>query len=285
MALLDALILGVLQGLTEFLPISSSAHLRIAGELFSFTGDPGATFTAIIQIGTELAVLIYFSQDIANILRQWGTSVIKGPTWWLSATVESRGYARIGWLIIVGTIPIAFLGYTAQHYVRETFRSLWVVAIVLVLFGLVLGLADRFGNSSKKLNSLSIPHGLLYGLAQALALIPGVSRSGATISMGRALGYDRSSAARYSFLLAVPSVFGSGFYELANALNQPEIYMPFSWAATILAAVTAFAVGLAVISWFMKYISNRSFLPFIIYRVALGVLIMLALTLGLIEPL
>lgn len=285
MALFDALILGVIQGLTEFLPISSSAHLRIAGELFAVPGDPGATFTAIVQIGTELAVLIYFYRDIANILRHWGKSIIKGPTWWRSAPAESRGYARIGWLIIVGTAPIAVLGYTTQHYVRETFRSLWLVAIVLVLFGLLLGLADRLGRKSKKLISLSIPHGFLYGFAQALALIPGVSRSGATISMGRALGYERSSAARYSFLLAIPSVFGSGFYELANALSQPEISMPFSWPATVLAASVAFVVGFFVIAWFMRYISNRSFLPFIIYRVALGVLLLLALAFGLIEPL
>jgi len=217
MGLLDALILGIIQGLTEFLPISSSAHLRIAGEFLPAATDPGATFTAITQIGTELAVLVYFARDIGAILQGWFRSLGQGSRWWRDASAQERSHARMGWLIIVGTLPIVIVGYTAQDYIRGAFRSLWLVATVLIVFGVVLAIADWWGKKSRDLTSLSVSHGLLYGLAQTLALIPGVSRSGATIAMGRTLGYDRVSATRYSFLLAIPAVFGSGLYELNTA--------------------------------------------------------------------
>jgi undecaprenyl-diphosphatase len=283
--LIEAIILGILQGLTEFLPISSSAHLRIAGEFLPAAIDPGATFTAITQIGTELAVIVYFASDISRILRGWFRSLGKNKTWWLNATPEARRDARAGWLIIVGTIPIVIVGYVAQDTIRGAFRSLWLVASVLIIFGLVLAAADWWGKKSRDLDSLTIPHGLLYGAAQTLALIPGVSRSGATIAMGRVLGYNRVSAARYSFLLAIPAVFGSGFYELNTALTQPELAGPFTLFETFIATVLAFVVGLAVIAWLMRYIQTKSFLPFVIYRLVLGGALMVALATGWLSPL
>ena len=285
MGLLDALILGLIQGLTEFLPISSSAHLRIAGEFLPAATDPGATFTAITQIGTELAVLVYFAKDIGRILQGWFRSLGKGRAWWSEASAEDRSHARMGWLIIVGTLPIVVVGYTAQDYIRGAFRSLWLVATVLIVFGLILAVADWWGRKTHDLTALTVPHGLLYGVAQTLALIPGVSRSGATIAMGRTLGYDRVSATRYSFLLAIPAVFGSGFYELNTALTRPELAGPFSLLEITVATVIAFGVALAVIAWLMRYIATRSFMPFVIYRVALGTALLIALGTGFIDPL
>lgn len=283
MGIIEAIILGIIQGLTEFLPISSSAHLRIAGELLPAASDPGATFTAITQIGTELAVLVYFGPDIYRILQAWWISLGKKKDWW--ATAIEAPQARLGWLIIVGTIPIVLVGYFAQDVIRGAFRSLWLVASVLIVFGLVLAAADWWGKKARELTDLSVPHGLLYGLAQTLALIPGVSRSGATIAMGRALGYDRVSATRYSFLLAVPAVFGSGFYELGTAINQPELSGGFSLFETFIATVVAFVIGWAVIAWLMRYIQTKSFMPFVIYRVLLGVALMVGLGTGAISPL
>jgi undecaprenyl-diphosphatase len=277
--------LGILQGLTEFLPVSSSAHLRIAGEFLPAATDPGATFTAITQIGTELAVVVYFASDISRILRGWFRSLGKNKAWWAGATPEARRDARLGWLIIVGTIPIVLVGYFAQDTIRGAFRSLWLVASVLILFGLVLAAADWWGKKSRTLDDLSVPHGLFYGLAQTLALIPGVSRSGATIAMGRGLGYERVSAARYSFLLAIPAVFGSGFYELNTALTQPELAGPFTLFEIFVATVFAFLVGWAVIAWLMRYIQTKSFMPFVIYRLLLGSTLMVGLITGAIAPL
>lgn len=285
MGLLDALILGLIQGLTEFLPISSSAHLRIAGEFLPAATDPGATFTAITQIGTELAVLVYFAKDIGRILQGWFRSLGKGRAWWSKASAEDRSHARMGWLIIVGTLPIVVVGYTAQDYIRGAFRSLWLVATVLIVFGLILAVADWWGRKTRDLTALTVPHGLLYGVAQTLALIPGVSRSGATIAMGRTLGYDRVSATRYSFLLAIPAVFGSGFYELNTALTRPELAGPFNLLEITAATIVAFGVALAVIAWLMRYIATRSFMPFVIYRVALGTALLIALGTGFIDPL
>jgi len=285
MGLWDALILGLIQGLTEFLPISSSAHLRIAGEFLPSATDPGATFTAITQIGTELAVMVYFAKDIGAILRSWFQSLGKGKDWWATAPLHERSHARMGWLIIVGTLPIVIVGYTAQDYIRGTFRSLWLVAFVLIGFGIVLAVADWWGRRVRDLSTLSVPHGLLYGLAQTLALIPGVSRSGATIAMGRGLGYDRVSATRYSFLLAIPAVFGSGFYELNTAITQPELAGNFDLWEITLATTVAFGVALAVIAWLMRYITTRSFMPFVIYRIVLGGALLVGLGTGALNPL
>ena len=267
--MLEALFLGIVQGLTEFLPISSSAHIRIVGAFMPNANDPGAAFTAITQIGTELAVLIYFRKDILAILRAWFKR-------------DGSPEARLGTLIIIGTLPIIALGYLGQDYITNNFRSLWLIASTLIIFGLILGFADRVGRSEKDLSRLNARDGILYGLAQSMALIPGVSRSGATIALGRFLGYKREAALRYSFLLALPAVFGSGLYELKKAMGDATISV-YAMSQILLATITAFIIGYAVIAWLMKYISTKSFTPFVIYRVALGSALLIALATGLVS--
>jgi undecaprenyl-diphosphatase len=276
--LFEAIFLGALQGLTEFLPISSSAHIRIAGALFGTAEDPGARFTAITQIGTELAVLIFFRNDIKQIISAWFRQITKRST--LSVTEKSD--ARMGWLIIIGSLPIAVLGYLGKDVIRNDFRSLWLIASTLIIFGVILGIADKYGNSNRDLSNLSVRDGLLYGFAQSLALIPGVSRSGATIAMGRFLGYSRQAALRYSFLLALPAVFSSGFYELKGALADGGDTGTFTISETLLATGIAFVIGYAVIAWLLKFVSTKSFAPFIIYRIALGSLLLVLLATGVI---
>ena len=276
----ESIFLGVLQGLTEFLPISSSAHQRIAGELFSNAQDPGARFTAITQIGTELAVLIFFRHDIKKIIVAWFRQSILRTT----LPTDEKLQARMGWLIIIGSLPIVILGYLGQDIIRDNLRSLWLIAIVMIVFGIILGLADHYGKSDRGLKDLNSSHGILYGLAQSLALMPGVSRSGATIAMGRLLGYSREAALRYSFLLALPAVFGSGLYELKGALGdsaEPQVY---SLTQTLVATSVAFVVGYAVIAWLLKFVTTKSFMPFIIYRVLLGTTLLVLLTFGVINP-
>jgi undecaprenyl-diphosphatase len=274
----EAIFLGVLQGLTEFLPISSSAHIRIAGELFGTNSDPGATFTAITQIGTELAVLIYFRRDIVRIISAWFSQISRRE---LQASEKSD--ARLGWLIILGTLPIVALGYFGQEIIRNDFRSLWLIATTLIVFGIILGIADKYGKTERQLHQLTPMHGVLYGFAQSLALIPGVSRSGATIAMGRFMGYSREAALRYSFLLALPAVFGSGLYELRGALSENASERIFSLPETFIATAVAFVIGYAVIAWLIKYVTTKSFAPFIIYRITLGSLLILLLSLGVIS--
>ena len=275
----EAIFLGIIQGLTEFLPISSSAHIRIAGEFMDKAQDPGARFTAITQIGTELAVLIFFRKDIAQILRAWLRSLKKS----IVLTLDEKQAARMGWLIIIGSIPIVLLGYFGRHIIENDLRSLWLIATVMIIFGIILGVADKFGSSQKTLATLTNKHGLYYGLAQAMALIPGVSRSGATIAMGRALGYSRESALRYSFLLAIPAVFGSGFYQLVQALSDNQSSGPFSISQTLIATAIAFVVGYIVIAWLIKFVMKRSFMPFIIYRITIGSTLLVLLATGVIN--
>ena len=272
----EALILGIVQGLTEFLPISSSAHIRIVGEFLDGAKDPGARFTAITQIGTELAVLIFFRKDIAAIIGAWFQQAIMRR----ELLAEDKPRARMGWLIIFGTIPIVILGYFGSDIIEKDLRSLWLIASVMIIFGVILGFADKYGTSERSLEQLNTKHGLLYGAAQALALVPGVSRSGATIAMGRFLGYSRDAALRYSFLLALPAVFGSGFYQLKNAFSSDALPNVFSIPETFVATAVAFGVGYLVIAWLLKFVSTKSFMPFIVYRVALGSLILILLATG-----
>lgn len=273
MHLLEALFLGVIQGLTEFLPISSSAHLRIVGTFTGSGEDPGAAFTAITQIGTEAAVVVFFWRDITRIIGHWFRSLVgKLP--------RNDPDTRMGWLIIIGSIPIVALGLLFQDQIETVLRSMWIVATMLILFGILLGIADYVGAKRRTLDQVTYPHGILYGLAQALALIPGVSRSGGTITMGLFLGYERAAAARYAFLLAIPAVFGSGFYQLFKSWDAPNQY--FSMGETIAATGIAFVVALGVIAFFMSWISKRSFLPFVIYRILLGTTLLILLGTGVI---
>ena len=267
--LLKAVVLGLIQGLTEFLPISSSAHLRIYPELFGW-GDPGAAFTAVIQIGTELAVLVYFRKDIWRIGSMWVRSLAKP---------ELRGHldARMGWFIIIGSLPIVVLGILLKDIIERDFRNLWLIATTLVVMGLVLGIADRVSRDNLTIKNISLRDAVLMGLAQALALVPGVSRSGATISMGRFLGYEREAATRYAFLLAIPAVVGAGLFELKEIPNGDNSY---GWGPTITATIVSFVVGYAAIAWLLRYVSTRSYTPFVIYRVALGLATMALLAAG-----
>jgi undecaprenyl-diphosphatase len=268
---LQAVVLGVIQGLTEFLPISSSAHLRIYPEIFGW-GDPGAAFTAVIQIGTELAVLIYFWKDIWRIFTTWLRSLFQP---------EYRGHldARMGWYIIVGSLPIVILGILLKDVIESHFRSLWLVGTMLIVLGIILGIADRVGGTERKIKQMTLRHAVLMGCAQALALIPGVSRSGATLSMGRFLGYDREAATRYAFLLAIPAVIGAGVFELKDV---PGADNPYGWGPTIVATVVSFVVGYAAIAWLLRWVSTRSYTPFVVYRVALGALVLVLVGTGVI---
>lgn len=266
---LKAVFLGVLQGLTEFLPISSSAHLRIFPELFGW-GDPGAAFTAVIQIGTELAVLIYFRKDIWRIATMWLRSLVKA---------EYRGHAdaRMGWYIIIGSMPIVVLGILLKDLIENDFRNLWVIGTTLIVLGVILGIADRMSRSDKTLKDVGVREAVLLGAAQAAALIPGVSRSGATISMGRFLGFDRETATRFAFLLAIPAVVGAGLFELKEI---PHGHNDFGWGPTLTATVVSFVVGYAAIAWLLRYVSTKSYTPFVIYRVALGAFVLIMLATG-----
>jgi undecaprenyl-diphosphatase len=272
----EAVVLGLVQGLTEFLPISSSAHLRVVGEAAGW-GDPGAAFTAITQIGTEAAVLLYFRRDIARIVVAWVRALF-------DRAKRSDPDARMGWLIIVGSIPIVVLGLLFQDDIETTLRDLRIVAISLVAFSLVLYWADRVGRKERELRHLTVRDGLLFGLAQAMALVPGVSRSGGTITMGLFLGYTRAAAARYSFLLAIPAVLGSGAFQVYEVLTGGVEGETVSWGPTALATVIAFAVGLSVIAWLLRYLDRGTFTPFVVYRVVLGLALLALVGVGVLAP-
>jgi undecaprenyl-diphosphatase len=264
----EAIILGIVQGLTEFVPVSSSAHLLVVAQLFGWE-DPGAAFTAVSQIGTETAVIIYFRKDIWRIISTWTRSLS-------NKALRSHIDARMGWYVIIGTIPIGFLGFVFREQIVTVARNLWLTATMLIVFGIFLGLADRFGRKARPIEKLNARDGILLGVGQAMALIPGVSRSGATISMGLTLGYDRAAATRYAFLLAIPAVLASGFFETLKIGDGPAP----EWGPTILATLIAFIIGYLVIAWLIRYISTNSFMPFVWYRIALGVFIMVLLGFG-----
>ncbi|MDP1876397.1 MAG: undecaprenyl-diphosphate phosphatase [Actinomycetota bacterium] len=268
MSWFEAIILGVVQGLTEFLPISSSAHLLILSQLFGWE-DPGAAFTAVTQIGTEAAVIIYFRKEIGRILVAWGRSFV-------DSDARRSPDARMGWLIVVGTIPIAVLGLAFRDQIETVARNLWLTAAMLIIFGVLLGVADALGARVKEERDLTVRDGILLGFAQALALIPGVSRSGATITAGLGLGFTRGAAARYAFLLAVPAVLASGLFEARKIGDDASV----AWGPTIVATLIAFAVGLGVITWLMRWLTTRSYLPFVLYRLALGGLLLVLLGTG-----
>jgi len=265
---LQAIILGISQGLTEFLPISSTAHTLIVSRLLGWP-DPGAAFTAVSQVGTELAVVIYFRNDIARIIKAWFASLTK---------VEQRSNpdAKMGWYVIIGTIPIGVTGLAFRSSIETTARNLWLVAGSLIFMGILLGLADRFAKHTKSEVDLNTKNAVLFGLGQALALIPGVSRSGATITAGLAMGFRRDVAARYSFLLAIPAVFASAALTAGDIASDDFV----NWPATIVATLVAFVVGYFVIAGLMRYLQTRTFMPFVIYRIALGLLLLVLLATG-----
>jgi undecaprenyl-diphosphatase len=265
---LEVIVLGIVQGLTEFLPISSSAHLRIVSGVF-FGNDPGAAFTAVTQLGTEAAVLVFFIRDIAHLIATW----FRG---FADARVRATDDYKIAWLVIVGTIPIAILGVLFKSQIETVARNLWLIATTLVVFGLLLGLAERIGRQRIELNQIRPVDGIVLGFAQALALVPGVSRSGGTITAGLFLGMTRPAIVRYSFLLAVPAVVASGLFEIKDVFvggGPTPVQM-------IVATVIAFVLGYASIAWLLRYVERHSVYVFVWYRVVLGALLFIGLGAG-----
>lgn len=269
----EAIVLGIVQGLTEFLPISSSAHQSIVGQLFFGGHDPGAAFTAVSQLGTETAVIVYFAKDIGRIIKNWALSLV-------GKVHRDDPDARMGWLVIVGSVPIIVLALLFETWIDTTLRNLWITVAMLAGFGVVLAIADRLAKNQRDLTQLTWPHGIAFGFFQALALIPGVSRSGATIAGGLFLGYKREAATRYAFLLAIPAVFGSGLYKLTDIAAGPSP----DWGPIILASAIAFVIGILVIHWLLKYVSKHSFMVFVIYRIALAALVAVLLIVGVLQP-
>ncbi|MEN9693277.1 MAG: hypothetical protein RLZZ330_921 [Actinomycetota bacterium] len=268
-----ALVLGVVQGLTEFLPISSTAHIFLISQIFGW-GDPGAAFTAVIQLGTETAVLIYFWRDISNLLSNFVKSIF-------NRDARKTQEATLAWALVLGSLPIGIVGFLAKDFIEKDIRTVWVVATALIFFGFVLIFVERFAFARKY--KMTIGAGIWMGLGQTLALIPGVSRSGATISAGIAIGLERKIATRYAFLLAVPAVFGSGLYELKSALSNDAVAdIQFSWMQIALSTFVSFAIGLVVIASLMRFLSKYTFSVFGYYRIALGVILLVLASNGLI---
>jgi undecaprenyl-diphosphatase len=271
--LFEALVLGLIQGLTEFLPISSSAHVQIAQELMGLselTKPQLTAFIATIQIGTELAVVLYFARTIWEILSSWFR---QGFRKWKDQNQQSR----MGWLIIIGTLPIAILGVAFQSQIEQDVRQLWVIAITLIVFGIFLGVADRFGKKTRTIEDLNLKSGLAFGFGQAMALVPGVSRSGGSITVGLLLGFTREAAARYSFLMAIPAVLAAGGYQFAKSFGDlpSDLVM-----ATSLATVVSFVSGYVVIAWLLKYLERGSYMPFVAWRIFVGLALIVLLTTG-----
>jgi undecaprenyl-diphosphatase len=262
---LEAIVLGLVQGLTEFLPISSSAHVRIVPALFGWE-DPGAAFTAVIQIGTVAAVLLYFRAELWLIARRMLSS-IGDRSFWRTPDHD----AKLGWYIVLGTIPISVIGLVFKDQIENEVRSLELISTVMIVFSLVLWQADRVGRREREVEQINARDGWVIGFAQALALIPGVSRSGATISFGLFQGLTRSAAARYSFLLSVPAVVLSGLFEFRHIGDEGNTA---GFVPTAIATVVAFDVGYATIAWLLRYVRNHNFTIFVAYRVIVGVIIL-----------
>lgn len=279
--------LAIVQGLTEFLPVSSSGHLALVSRMF-FAGDAGASFTAVTQLGTEVAVLVYFARDIARIAKAWlagvlatvaRTKVGAGAPGGVADPRDNVDY-RMGWYVIVGTIPICVLGLLCKDQIRAEVRNLWVVASALVVFALVIAAAEYFGRQTRHAEQLTLRDAVVVGLAQTLALVPGVSRSGATIAAGLFSGLDRELAARFGFLLAIPAVFASGLFSLPDAFHPVGAGMSATGPQLLVATVIAFAVGWAAVAWFLRFLLNHSMYWFVGYRVWAGCSILGLLAIG-----
>ena len=266
---LRAVVYGIVQGLTEFLPVSSNAHLRLTPLLFGWNEPAEAftAFTAVIQLGTTLAVLLYFAGDLKRVFAGW---------------LREKGSpeARLGWGVFYGTIPIVVLGFLLRHQIESVFRSLYVVASALILMGLVMLYFDR-NPGTRQVEDVTTKDGVMVGLWQCLALLPGMSRSGSTISGALALGFDRAAAARFSFLLGIPSITLAGLYEAFKERHSigGDLLVP-----TAIATVVSFVVGYASIAWLMKIVQKRGITPFVWYRLALGALLLALLGTGRLHP-
>ncbi|APT92519.1 UDP pyrophosphate phosphatase [Corynebacterium phocae] len=275
MTWLQVIVLSVVQGLTEFLPVSSSGHLRIVSEMF-WDNDAGASFTAVIQLGTELAVLVYFAPMIWQILTGWFRGVVNK---------QHRGQDyRMGWMVIAGSLPIGVIGLLFKDAIRDGLRNLWITASMLILFSLVFIIAERTGKKTRSFEELTMKDAIIMGLCQCLALIPGVSRSGGTISGGLFLGLDREVATRFSFLLAIPAVLASGLFSLPDAFS-PTAGQAATGLQLLGGTAIAFVIGYASIAWLLKFVGNHSFEWFAAYRIPVGVIVMILLATGVLQPL
>jgi len=271
----QAIILGIVQGLTEFLPVSSSAHVQIASELMQVKGlsdknSATTAFIATIQLGTEAAVLIYFAKDISRLVKAWFRGLF-------NSQARSNADYKMSWLVIMASIPVGLIGYLLRGFIQETVRTLWVVAFTMILFGIILLLADRYGSREKELKDVNLRSALGFGFGQALAVIPGISRSGASISYGLFAGFNRAAAARFSFLIGIPAVLASGLIEFKDSYQYLDSQ---ALAGTMVATATSFVVGYAVIAGLLKYLNKGSFMPFVIWRLVVGVLLLVMLTNG-----
>jgi len=278
MNFLQAIILGIVQGLTEFLPVSSSAHVQIASELMQVPGlsdknSATTAFIATIQLGTEAAVLIYFAKDIGRLVSAW----FKGL---FNSAARSHADYKMAWFVIIASIPVGVAGLLLRHFIEDTVRTLWVISVTMILFGLILLLADRLGSKQKAIKELTFGSAIGFGLGQMLSVVPGVSRSGASISFGLLAGYNRAAAARFSFLIGIPAVLASGLIQFKDSYQNLDTT---ALTGTLIATVTSFIVGYAVIAGLLKYLNKGSFMPFVIWRVIVGIGLMVLLSLGLIS--
>jgi len=271
MSWVQVIVLSVVQGLTEFLPVSSSGHLAIVSQMF-FRDDAGASFTAVIQIGTEIAVLIYFARDIVRIVKAWFGGLFdkarRTPDYWL------------GWWVILGSVPIGAAGLIFKHYIRGDVRNLWIIATALVVFSAVIAAAEYYGKQTRVIEQFTWRDSLVIGSVQCLALIPGVSRSGATISAGLFMGQKREAAARFGFLLAIPAVLASGLFSLPDAFHPEGAGMSATGLQLLVGTVIAFVIGYAAVAWFLKFLVSHSMYWFVGYRVILGVVVLILLGTG-----
>jgi len=267
---LQAVILGIVEGLTEFLPVSSTGHLTIAEKLLGLRVDDSAVtaYTAVIQMGAILAVVVYFWSDIVRIARAWLVGLAKPE-------VRGKIDHRMGWYVIIGSIPIGVIGLLAKDVITGPLRSLWVVAAALILWSAVMLFAERRGGQRRSEQDLTLKDAVLVGLVQCLALVPGVSRSGATISTGLLVGLDRVAATRLSFFLSIPALLAAGLYELKDALSGDIGIGP-----TVVGTVISFAVAYASVAWLLKFVAGNSIGKFVPYRVGLGVVLLVALGAG-----
>ena len=272
MSWVQVVVLSIVQGLTEFLPISSSSHLAIVSRVF-FAGDAGASFTAVSQLGTEAAVIIYFARDIGRILKAWFNGLL------IKAHRDNVDY-RLGWYVIIGTLPIVLLGVAFKDLIRGEVRNLWIIATAMLVFSAVIAAAEYVGRQNRHVEQLRWSDGLLVGIAQCLALVPGVSRSGSTISAGLFLGLDRELSARFGFLLGIPAVVASGLFSLPDAFHPVTQGMSATAAQLIVSVVIAFVVGFVAVAWLLRFVAHHAMYWFVGYRVILALTVMALLATG-----
>ena len=272
---IQAIILGIVEGLTEFLPISSTGHLTIAEQLMGLpTNNAGITgFTAVIQMGAIAAVILYFARDIWRIVVGWVAGLFKPD---LRGTLDHR----MGWYVIAGSVPIGIVGFALRDVIKNDLRSLWVVAVALIAWSAVMVFAERRGRQNRGERDLSLTDAIVVGLLQCVALVPGVSRSGATISMGLLRGLDRVTATRLSFFLSIPALLAAGVFELKDALGTEGV----GFGPTLVGTVVSFVVAYASIAWLLRFVAGNSIAKFVPYRVGLGLLLIVALATGLMTP-